>query len=193
MDSSYATYTDDLLLNLWKQKDQAAFEQFYYRYFLKLVNVVYRKTHDQHSAEEIANDTFLALYLNSEKIKNNPIAYCRAVLKNKIADYFRGRPKIRTDQVEELVAESRVGTSLPIEAKELEEQILRQIEALPEQCRRVFIMRRAGKLSNQEVAAELGISVKTVENHMTKALSLLKQNLDYCAYIGFFLAVSPIR
>ncbi|MEM1134960.1 MAG: RNA polymerase sigma-70 factor, partial [Bacteroidota bacterium] len=67
----------------------------------------------------------------------------------------------------------------------LQEQISKAINMLPPQCRTIFLLSRYEELSNKEIAAQLGISVKTVENQMTKALKILRKELwdDYNALL----------
>lgn len=54
-----------------------------------------------------------------------------------------------------------------------------RIRLLPEQCRNIFLMSRQQSLSKKEIAEQLGISVKTVEGHITKALKYLREHVDY--------------
>jgi RNA polymerase sigma-70 factor (ECF subfamily) len=65
-------------------------------------------------------------------------------------------------------------------ASELESRIYSAMEALPEQCRLVFKLSRFEELRYQEIADQLSISIKTVENHMGKALKIMREQLkDY--------------
>ena len=61
--------------------------------------------------------------------------------------------------------------------KELEERLRDALNALPQQCRTIFQMSRFDGLKYQEIADQLGISVKTVENQMGKALKQLRVKL----------------
>ncbi|WP_300603315.1 RNA polymerase sigma-70 factor [Niabella sp.] len=63
------------------------------------------------------------------------------------------------------------------EQKELQEHIQGLLDRLPEKCATVFYMCRQLGLSYREVAEELDLSIKTVENHMTKALKFLRGGL----------------
>ncbi|MDD4192049.1 MAG: sigma-70 family RNA polymerase sigma factor, partial [Mangrovibacterium sp.] len=63
---------------------------------------------------------------------------------------------------------------------ELEERIRRSLNRLPEKCRTIFQLSRFGELKYHEIASQLGISVKTVETQMGKAIRILKHDLkDY--------------
>ena len=67
--------------------------------------------------------------------------------------------------------------SSQIESMELEEKIKEVIESLPGKCREVFELNRFDGLKYGEIAAKLGISVKTVEHQMSKALKVLREKL----------------
>jgi RNA polymerase sigma-70 factor, ECF subfamily len=74
---------------------------------------------------------------------------------------------------------------------ELEQKIKTALSELPEQCRTVFQMSRFEELKYQEIADKLGISIKTVEAHMGKALKLLRLKLvDYLHLITLFFNLS---
>lgn len=76
-----------------------------------------------------------------------------------------------------------------LEADELQEKISAAIALLPEQCARIFKLSRFEHLKYQEIADQLGLSVKTVENQMGKALKVIRESLkDYLPlFILFFL------
>jgi RNA polymerase sigma-70 factor (ECF subfamily) len=61
--------------------------------------------------------------------------------------------------------------------RELEEQIKNAIENLPQQCRLIFTLSRQSGFKYAEIAEQLEISVKTVENQMGKALKVLREKL----------------
>jgi RNA polymerase sigma-70 factor (ECF subfamily) len=61
--------------------------------------------------------------------------------------------------------------------QELEDKIETAIQSLPEACKRVFILSRKKNLKNKEIADLLEIDIKTVEKHITKALTVLRANL----------------
>ena len=65
-----------------------------------------------------------------------------------------------------------------MEEKELRELIETAIEKLPEQSRKIYLMAREENLSHKEIAAQLGITPKTVENHVGIALRKLRESLN---------------
>lgn len=75
-----------------------------------------------------------------------------------------------------------------LQADELNRRINSAIEMLPEQCRKIFRMSRFEQLKYQEIADRLGLSVKTVENQMGKALKVIRESLkDYLPLFILFL------
>ena len=88
---------------------------------------------------------------------------------------IRDRKKFSSEEVPERAGEWDVSTQL--EAMELEEKIRAAIDTLPERCREIFELNRFEGLKYSEIATQLDISVKTVENQMTKALKLLREQL----------------
>jgi RNA polymerase sigma-70 factor (ECF subfamily) len=74
-----------------------------------------------------------------------------------------------------------------MDTKELAAAIEAAIRALPEQCRKVFQLSRNEGMKYQEIADEMGISVKTVENQMGKALKHMRLQLkDYITGLVLF-------
>lgn len=175
---------DDHLLELWKKGDTIAFTRFVEKHFLSLVYTAQRKGCELELAEELVQDVFVILYNNSQ-VENSPIAFCKSVLKNKIIDEYRRRKLPVVKPANDAPATGQAGSAGHLlELKELEQQLATYIDRLPEQARKVFLLRREGNLTNQQVAEKLGISVKMVEAHMTKALKFLKTNLGYAVWIG---------
>jgi RNA polymerase sigma-70 factor (ECF subfamily) len=98
--------------------------------------------------------------------------------------------KVRLAYAGEQMHSALVSSPDALAGKELGKQIHAAINQLPEQCRMVFQLSRFSELKYAEIADHLGISVKTVENHMGKALKLLRLHLkDFLLWI----AISGIR
>ena len=77
-----------------------------------------------------------------------------------------------------------------LEFKELKEKIDLAIKNLPEHCRIVFELSRFEDLKNREIAEKLGVTPKTVEAHLTKALKILRNDLK--EYLPVILAITKI-
>jgi len=84
--------------------------------------------------------------------------------------------KIRQEYMEHSVRENSIEVS-PVtgfQLRELQDKLQAAISGLPEQCGSVFKLSRYEEMSYKEIASVLGISIKTVENHMGKALKLMR-------------------
>jgi len=136
------------------------------------------KTRDREVAEELVQDTFIAFYKSGFSLDkmNSVLAFLYVVLKNKIMDWHRQNLRQRkyTNYLGLTYQDSHDSTNALIETKELEKFLHDEIEKLPQQCRKVFKLRRQDFKSNKDIAMLLQISENTVEQHMRKALRLLK-------------------
>ena len=145
---------------------------------MKLLAIAMDKTRDRTLAEELVQDTFIAFYNSKVSLQklNTAMAFLYVILKNKILDLHRRNILQQKYQnlLKHTFSEADDHTSSLIETRELENLLYTEIQKLPEQCRRVFKMRREESMTNKEVADSLSISENTVEQHMRKALRLLR-------------------
>ena len=96
---------------------------------------------------------------------------------------------MHAEEVTALAQQSEPATETTFH-NELQSQIQVAIESLPEQCRLVFKLSRFEELKYSEIAEQLGISVKTVENHMGKALKIMRERLkDYLVVWLLFVSL----
>lgn len=133
---------------------------------------------DKVVAEDIVQDLFLHLWEIRERLTSitNIKSYLYSSVKNRCLNYLK--KQYPSGVTEEDIDESGIKINLPgpeelLENKELEKIIEKALEALPEKCRTIFVMKKFGDLSHKEVAEKLNISVKTVETQMTIAFRKL--------------------
>jgi len=153
-----------------------------------LTRIAFNKTGDREVAEELVQVTFINLYQHKMSLDANTSikAYLYVILKNKITDFYR-QEVVHQRYVDYVVNHTPPETVSPlawVETRELEKTLRDAIDKLPPQCRRVIKLSREQYLSDKEIAAEMGISLKTVEQHKSKALRLLRGALG-----GLFEAV----
>lgn len=135
-----------------------------------------QKINDRDISMEFVQDTFITIFNNrsfAHKITSFK-AYFYTIIKNKILDHYRHHLHHK-----KYIAYASLHSNCSyeisyIETKELERQLEDEIKKLPPRCEDIFRLRREQDLTNKQIALELNISVKTVEQHMTKALRLLK-------------------
>lgn len=150
------------------------------RYFQFVTYSVYRVLPDRTIAEDIAQDVFYDLWRKREKIliTSSLKAYLKRAAVNRTLNHIRDRKMNFEDEekMPELVSNT-ASISQKLEADELQEKINAAVDSLPERCRVIFSLSRYEEMSYKEIAKELDISVKTVENQISKALGILRNAL----------------
>ena len=147
---------------------------------------------DIDEAEEIVQQVFYSLWTKRESIEVNSTlkSYLFKAVHNSSLNKIK-QGKVRQLYADDYKSHANVtthSTTDVVQGKELEAIINDAIAELPEQCGVVFKMSRFGNLKYAEIADELNISVKTVENHMGKALRLMRDKLkDYLHILIWFL------
>lgn len=178
---------DSALVELWQNGNEYAFELLYKRHALQLMNITMQKVNDKVTAEEIVQDTFMNLYERKGNLPNihSLPAYLYVSIKRKVLDLYKHEQVIKKYQhYMSFQAENlhRNSVSDDLETKELEQKLESEIQKIPAQARKVFTMRRMEELTNKQIASVLNISENTVEQHMRKALKLLKMAFYIIAF-----------
>ncbi|WP_228462738.1 RNA polymerase sigma-70 factor [Mucilaginibacter ginsenosidivorans] len=166
---------------LWQQGTEYAFEILYKRHVVKLLSVASKKIDDTETAQEFVQDVFISLFERRDSFdpKTSLPAYLYVALKNRILNHYRHQ-SVQKRYEQYVVLQQPVVTETAIsqlQGKELEMQINEEIKKLPLQCRTVFLLSRSEGLPHKEIAAHLDISVNTVEQHMRKALRILRTSM----------------
>ena len=162
--------------------DIDSFKYFFDRYYSDLCNFVHVYLHDQILAEEIVQDIFVFFWENREKLKINTSV--KAFLFS--ASKFKSLNLLRDTKTKRRIVEN-IGKTEPfytteqdssyIDTDEFKKILDMAIDQLAPKCREIFLLSKRNDLTNNEIAAQLGISVKTVENQMTIALKKLREYL----------------
>ena len=136
---------------------------------------------DEHLAEDITQDVFLELWKKRDirQINTALKAYLRRSVMNRCLNYIRDQ-KMAFEEEDKLPEwpSSNSDALANMETGELEQSLQKAIEALPDRCRIVFNLSRFENLSYRQIADQLEISIKTVENQISKALRLLRQAVE---------------
>lgn len=151
----------------------------YSNHVINLLAIAFRKTNDREVSKEIVQKVFIALHNNRASAHqiNSLSAYLYTILKHRILDHFRkelAENKLHDQCRQMYVSTSESDVYTYMQTKELESLLSEEISKLPPQCQIVFRMRRDHELSNKEIAGLLNISVNTVEQHMRKAIRILR-------------------
>lgn len=158
------------------------FEISFRRLYLPLGMYALRYVDDSDAAEDLVQDCFMKawVYIEEGGVIGNFSAFMYRAVRNASLSYLRRSCEMLGEEAIPDVTDEAVDTS------ERDARIWRAIDDLPERCRRVFLLSKRDGLSNDEIAEELGISVKTVKNQMTKAYSRLREALS-SGHRPFFL------
>ncbi|HYF70839.1 MAG TPA: RNA polymerase sigma-70 factor [Ohtaekwangia sp.] len=169
------------LIETLKAGDITAFEMLFRTYYQPLCNYAYTFVQDRDEAEEIVQSAFLSIWEKREmlEIRTAVKPYLYAMVRNACLNVLKHQKvKLQHAELELAVAErSSESVARTVMASELEHNIFRAMEALPQQCRIIFKLSRFEELKYAEIAAELNISIKTVENQMGKALKIMREQL----------------
>jgi RNA polymerase sigma-70 factor (ECF subfamily) len=172
---------EDQLIEMLKAGNVTAFEMLFRTYYQPLCNYAYTFVQDRDEAEEIVQATFLNVWEKRDSLAIHTAVkpYLYAMVRNACLNVIK-HEKIKQQHVamEMAVAERSVeSVARTVVASELETKIYQAMDKLPEQCRLVFKLSRFEELKYAEIATQLNISIKTVENQMGKALRIMRDQL----------------
>ena|SRR2546430_2424744 len=168
------------LLDRLRRGDDAAYEAIFRQWYAPLVATTAALLRDRGPAEEIVQDVMLELWRRRETLtlEQSLRAYLFQASRNRALNHLRrlrvetrGEPTIAAAMPTPDQADSEVRES------ELRVAIESAIAGLPDRCREVFELSRIHGLKYSEIATTLGISVKTVEAQMGKALRVMREKL----------------
>ncbi|RYY38055.1 MAG: RNA polymerase sigma-70 factor [Sphingobacteriaceae bacterium] len=159
--------------------EKKAFTAFYARHFQTYTLLSFQYVKNLDVAEDIVQDVFIK-YWEAPFIIDNPQAvksYFGKIVINRSLNYLKREKNIQRhhNQISQEVTEQDVYAKL--HEAELKVILYKEIDLLPQQCKKVFKMNRFEGLKYREIAEILGISEKTVENHISNALKLLRKRL----------------
>lgn len=167
--------------------NEKAFEVLFKEHFTALVYLSLQLVKDKDAAKDLVHDSFSVLWEKRDEMdsEGNIKSYLYTTVYRKSLNYIRFNKKFQTPEFEQLAQLPHIPDSL-MEQAELKKRISDAIQRLPEKTREVFIMSRYKNMKYSEIAQVSGISVKTVEAQMSRALKMLKHELsDYLLWAIF--------
>jgi RNA polymerase sigma-19 factor, ECF subfamily len=170
------------------------FDELVRTHYGRLCNFAYRFVGSRDVAEDIVQDVLARLWRNREEFDpRDPLAYLYQAVRNQAVSYRR-QQGVRerwsahaADEIERRPGEDGLSR---VEAADLATALARAVDQLPERCRLIFTMSREQGLSYAEIAKILGISIKTVETQMGRALKALRSRL--AGYLALALTVASV-
>lgn len=193
---NFSLYSMDLpdqqIASLLVKRDEAAFEQVFKTHYKNLYAYAFTMLKNEDEAEEIVQQVFFKLWDRSDQLSiSGPIAaYLYRAVHNESLNFLKHQ-KVKEGHRLHVAYTMKNNSEQPqgrMISKELESKFRDALNELPEQCRTVFQLSRFEDMKYKEIADKLDISVKTVENHMGKALKLLRIKLvDYLPFLFILL------
>lgn len=174
-------YDDEILLREFSRGSPPAFQEIFMRYHDKIYFTSFRITRNMQEAQDIALVTFQKLFDRCADFKDlqHVKHFIYVTARNRSLTYIRDLKTLKERQQQFLKSVSAEGDS---SREELDADFLHTVfkgmDALPERARLVLKLRYIDELSNQEIAAMLGISANTVKNHLARALAKLRESLQ---------------
>ncbi|MBI5858046.1 MAG: RNA polymerase sigma-70 factor [Sphingobacteriales bacterium] len=172
----YSLYNTNELLHLVAKDDESAFTELYSRFWKKLFTVAYNRLKEIQSAEDVVHDVFASLWSGRKHSEISSLEnYLAAAVKYSVLNKIKRKAKERIFQK---TSDQTPVIELPVETsvhyKRILEIVNTEVEKLPEKCRLIFKYSRDAGLPVKQIAKQLSISPKTVENQLNKALKQLK-------------------
>jgi len=163
-------------------------EHLFNDYYTELCRKAYHIVNNKEISEDIVQDVFLKLWDKRNKIviTTSLGAYLNRMVFNESISFLRKNKSFLEffDEIEQ--TETNHKPDDKIEEKELKTIINSAINGLPPRCKTIFLLSRTEELTYKQIAEQLDVSIKTVENQMGKALKLLRKTLKY-DYVLFML------
>lgn len=157
--------------------DHGAYRSLFDVHYIRLCNLAYKVLGDMDLARGCVQSVWVKLYEKRDhlNIQVSIDAYLNRMVINAALNLKNKRAGMHTLDLEDNAGHEQHQDLM--EQAEEEARIWREIEALPEQCKRIFLMNRFEGLSNDEIAEALGLSKRTVETQVSNALRKLKNKL----------------
>jgi RNA polymerase sigma-70 factor, ECF subfamily len=171
-------------------ENEKQFELLFKSQYVGLVKFAQRYVDEVETAEELVQDVFVNIWSNLEDIhiQSTIQSYLFGSVRNAALNYLKHQKVVSkyADNQRMYVDNSEHVDFLELD--ELKNRLAEAMNKIPEKCREIFELNRFEGKRYKEIAAELGISLKTVENQMGKALKILREELgEYLPLLFLFI------
>jgi len=165
-----------------KDRDRKAFSEIFSTYYKDLVYFAFSFLRDASSAEDVVQETFIKLWeeCHNLEIKVSLRSYLLKTIHNRCLDIYRHKKIIDAHEeyikIQNLIFDN--DTEGYILRSEMAERIDMALAIMPENIREAYELNRNKGLKYREIALKLNVSVRTVEERISKALEILRNNLS---------------
>ena len=177
-----------ILENICLRDDQKSFEEVFKLFYERLLNFCLHYIKNREVAEEIISDVLFRIWEKRKELSHvqNIENYLFIMVKNQSLNYTKQFSNYRVAYFEETEDHQLLNTDDPgkeLERKELVFKMNQAIETLPQQCKIIFILVKEEGLKYKEVAHILGISPRTVESQLVRAMQKLDKILSLYIHV----------
>ncbi|MGS2764509.1 RNA polymerase sigma factor [Sinomicrobium sp. M5D2P9] len=179
---------DSVLIELLSQDNEKAFTVLYYRYAGRIKGFLYRLRLNTHT-DDVIQETFVTIWRKRRDMDASGAieAYIFTIARNLALKSLKKELQYTISDLPAMDIPDLADAESTMTKEAFHMALEASIEKLPERPREILILKRIKGLSTEEIARELGISKSTVENHMNRALSTLKEELSGFSTISLLL------
>ena len=180
--SGYGTLTDFELIALLRSGDQEAFAEIYNKYKSSLYLHAFRILKDEDEAKDVVQEFFATMWAKKENllIKTTIASYVYGSVRNRVFNIISHQKIVLqyAGSLQSFINKGEFITDDQVREKELTSIIEKEIAALPEKMREVFLLSRNTDLSHKKIGSQLNISDKTVKKQVGNALKILRLKIN---------------
>ena len=171
-----------LLVAELRKGSRDAFDAIYYRYVGRVYNFILKMLEDPHKAEDLTQELFLCLWARHDSLSQEKSfeAYIFTISRNLVLKEFRRR-KTAVSYADYVMTNADRGeetTAHEVDYNFMEQSVIAAIESLPPARRQIYIKQKLENKSVKQIAAEMGLSPKTVENQLYQANRNMKEKIS---------------
>jgi RNA polymerase sigma-70 factor (ECF subfamily) len=180
------------LAEAMRDGDRRAFETVYRQYHRMLYTIAMRYLPSAEDAEDAVADVFVHLWeiRRDMVVETNLRNYLYTMTKNSILNRLRRSTPVflSVDSSEAQRKEEEESLEELLDREELRERLCRAVDSLPEQKRKICLLKMRENLKNEEIAGRMNISLNTVKTHYLQALRMLR--IVLCRLVVFVAALT---
>lgn len=176
----YDTYTDPELLDSLKRSDEGAFTEIYRRYWEKMYKSACHKLNDGEDAKEIVHDVLLDIWRRRTELAIDFLpAYLEKAVRFRVINHINRKKSTALLDSFETVLQSPFKADSQVNMNEFVHLLEAWISILPDKQREIFVKHYFHHLSAREIADDMNLSPKTVQNNLSMTTGYLKTKFKH--------------
>ncbi|WP_200979601.1 RNA polymerase sigma factor [Echinicola sp. 20G] len=182
---------DAYLVRKIKQHDELAYYRLYQKYSSKIYRISRKMDLSHHDAEEIVQDVFLHIWKSRERLDESLSinAYIFTIVKTGVLKKYKKRARFVAYQQYAIPMSQEFSTNTEDKVifEDLHDFATEAINNLPVKQKEVFVMKNIQHMTAEEIASQLNLSVRTVENQIYRATKSLRKKIETSQGVSYSL------